>query len=257
MFGSIRRFFRSSSADDGKGDSPGIPLRPRDCHSHIIPAVDDGSRSTEESLEMLRLLQSAGAQTVIATPHIFPQRYPNEPDPLRRAFDALQRAVSDASDLHLEIELGAEHYLDETLPGRIRRGDILSFGPESYVLVETTTGPIVPVELYDMVNALRDAGHVPLLAHIERYRWLRGEEGEDLLADLRAAGVRFQVNRTVGKMNQPGRGPRGAFLSRLLQLGWIDEVGSDLHRPTPEGRPYTSDELSVSAKQNSGVEAAF
>ena len=56
--------------------------------------------------------------------------------------------------------------------------------------------------------------------------------------DLRAVGTKFQVNRTVGKSNMPMVGPRGAFLSMLLARGWVDEVGSDLHRPTPEGRPF-------------------
>lgn len=55
---------------------------------------------------------------------------------------------------------------------------------------------------------------------------------------LRSAGCRFQVNRTIGSVNQPGHGERGALLAWLQERGWIDEVGSDLHRATPEGRPY-------------------
>jgi HAE1 family hydrophobic/amphiphilic exporter-1 len=48
--------------------------------------------------------------------------------------------------------------------------------------------------------------------------------------------------RTVGKINVPGEGQRGRFLAKLIERDWIDEVGSDLHRPTPEGRPFAAGE---------------
>lgn len=215
----------------------GVALRPRDCHTHVLPGVDDGSRNMEESLDMLRLLREAGAQRVIATPHMYPGKFPNEPAPLREVFDSLC-AARDRAEIGVELELGAEHYLDASLPDRIREGQTLSFGPENYLLFETATGEQTPVDLYPAIHAMREQGLTPLLAHIERYRWLRGDQGEETMADLRAAGVRFQVNRSVGKVNIPGQGPRGRFLSRVIELEWIDEVGSDLHRATPEGRPY-------------------
>lgn len=242
------------SPQDSKNNKLEIPLRSRDCHCHVIPGVDDGSRCMEESLAMLRLLHEAGAQTVIATPHIFPGRFPNEPEDLRPPFEALVEAKTEAG-IEVELELGAEHYLDDSLAARIREGRHLSFGAESYVLFETSTGPETPPDLYPVIHALREGGHTPLLAHVERYRWLRGEEGEEIMADLRAAGVRFQVNRTVGQMNRPGVGRRGIFLARLLELGWVDEVGSDLHRPTAEGRPYAMEKGNQSAKAGAAVSA--
>jgi tyrosine-protein phosphatase YwqE len=227
---------------------PGLALRPRDCHCHVVPGVDDGSRTTEESLAMLRLLHKAGARTIVATPHIFPGRFPNEPDPLRRAFDHLQHARARA-EIDVELELGAEHYLDDMLRGRIEAGRVLAFGPERYVLFETTTGAHAPAALMEIVFALRDRGFTPLMAHVERYHYLRGDEGRELCEDLKAAGVRFQVNRTVGKANVPGHGPRGEFIAWLLERGWVDEVGSDLHRPTPEGRPHA---MTATARRHPG-----
>lgn len=219
-----------------------VHLRARDCHSHVIPGVDDGSRSLEESLAMLRLLAEAGAQTVIATSHIYPGRFPNEPDPLRRGFEEVQRAADEAG-IGVTLELGAEHYLDETLLPRVQSGRHIAFGPERYVLFEAHTGETAPVDLMPVVRALLERGDTPLVAHVERYHWLRGEQGWELVEDLRAMGARFQVNRTVGKVNVPGEGPRGRFIAKLQAKGWIDEVGSDLHRPTQEGRPYTDAEM--------------
>jgi tyrosine-protein phosphatase YwqE len=235
FFQRIQQLFTGRAATGTSSESAEIVLRPRDCHCHVIPGVDDGSRDLEESRAMLRLLIDAGARRVIATSHIFPGRFPNEPEQLRPRFDALCAAVA---DLPVELELGAEHYLDETLHARVLAKRLLAFGPERYVLFECLPGGPVPVDLMAVVYALADGGYTPLLAHVERYAWLRGPDREEIAADLRAAGVRFQVNRTVGAMNRPGHGPRVATLAWVQERGWIDEVGSDLHRATPEGRPY-------------------
>lgn len=184
---------------------------------------------------MLELLITAGARRVIATPHIFPARFPNEPEQLRPRFAALCDAVA---DLPVELELGAEHYLDESLRARVLARRVLEFGPERYVLFECLPSGPLPVDLMPVVHTLAARGYTPLLAHVERYQWLRGEERDEIAADLRSAGCRFQVNRTIGSVNQPGHGERGALLAWLQERGWIDEVGSDLHRATPEGRPY-------------------
>ena len=233
MFG----FFRKLAGGRSAPPRDAIVLRERDCHCHVVPGVDDGSRSMPESLEMLRLLAKAGAKTVIATPHIFPGRFPNEPEALRPVYEALLRARDEAG-IEVALELGAEHYLDDSLLTRVEANRVMPFGPERYVLFETTTGEHAPPQLMDVVFALLARGYTPLMAHVERYHYLRDEQGEELCEDLQAAGVRFQVNRTVGKANLPGRGPRGEFIAWLLERGWVDEVGSDLHRPTPDGRPY-------------------
>ena len=101
-----------------------IDLRPRDCHCHVIPGVDDGSRDMAESMAMLRLLHEAGAEHVVATPHILPGRFDNEPDDLRQAFDALTDAAA-RLDIPVQLELGAEHYLGEALQQRVRDDEVL------------------------------------------------------------------------------------------------------------------------------------
>ena len=230
MFGLFRK--KQRAPRDGS-----VSLRPRDCHCHVVPGVDDGSRSMDESLAMLRLLQSQGAKHIIATPHIYPGRYPNEPEGLRPVFDQLVAAARAEGDIDVELELGAEHWLDAALLPRIEAGKILPFGPERYVLFETTTGSEPPDMLMDVCFALTDRGFTPLLAHIERYRYLRGESGMDILEDLRSAGARFQVNRTPAS-SRPS--PRSNFVKALQARDWIDEVGSDMHRPTASGRPEPS-----------------
>lgn len=233
MLEGLRKWVGSAAREP----APSIVLRERDCHTHVIPGVDDGSRSLEESLDMLRLLHEAGARTVVSTSHVFPGRFPNEPEGLRRGFEALCREV-DGARIPVVLDLGAEHWLDDSLEARVGRRDVLAFGPERYVLFEALTSGQVPVGLFEVVHAMRDGGYTPLLAHVERYQWLRGEEGYEVLADLRSAGARFQVNRTVEGMNVVDGSSRGKLLALLLDHEWIDEVGSDLHRATQDGRPY-------------------
>jgi len=232
----LRKSPKHASFSPTNAEQEPILLRERDCHSHVLPGVDDGSRNMEESLEMLHMLSALGVKRQIATPHIFPARYPNEPDPLRRVFDTLVEAANQAQ-IPLELELGAEHYLDDSLLQRIENNALLAFGQERYVLFETHTGPEIPADLFEVCKSLRDHGYTPLLAHVERYAYLRGELGRETFHDLRCAGVRFQVNRTVQRSNLPGIGPRGKTLAWLQKRAWIDEVGSDLHRPTASGRP--------------------
>lgn len=232
MFGFLRKLKGPTSTHGA-----GLALRERDCHSHILPGIDDGSRTMEESLDMLRLLHDAGARTVVSTSHIYPGRFDNAPELLKSKFADLQQEV-ELAGIAIDLDLGAEHFLDDSLLARVQRDEVVAFGAERYVLFETPTGGHIPTTLMDVVHTLADRGYTPLMAHVERYGYLRSEEGEELLEDLRAAGAKFQVNRTVGKVNIPGKGSRGQLIARLLERGWVDEVGSDLHRATPEGRPY-------------------
>lgn len=229
MFGFLKRLTAGAAPT-------AVRLRDRDVHCHALWGVDDGSRDRAESLKMLELLQREGVRTVVCTSHMYPERYDNRRDGLERAFEALDAARVEAG-LTVGLELGAEHYLDDGLLARVQAGDVIAFGKERYVLFETPTGEHAPADLMAVVHALADGGYTPLLAHVERYHWLRGEESDEQCEDLRAAGAKFQVNRTIGKVNVPGVGSRGRFIAKLLERGWIDEVGSDLHRPTADGRP--------------------
>ena len=105
------------------------------------------------------------------------------------------------------------------------------------MLFEAPTGPMVPVLLDEAVRPLSRRPIIPLLAHVERSRRARTDEGWEVLKDLRATGGRFRVGRTVDRVNVPGVGGRGRMIERRLDRGSFDEVGSDLHCPTAGGRP--------------------
>ena len=137
-----------------------------DMHSHLIPGIDDGSKSMEESLGLIQRLAEYGLRKIITTPHIMSEYYRNTPEIIRMGLEDLKKAVS-ASKIQIEIEAAAEYYMDEIFLEKVKGGEeILSFGG-GYILVET--GFInKPQMLLDIIFHLEMAGFKPILAHPER-----------------------------------------------------------------------------------------
>jgi len=144
-----------------------------DMHSHLIPGIDDGSKSMEESLELIKRLSSYGLQKIITTPHVMSEYYKNTPEIISMGLEDLRKAVK-AEGISIEIEAAAEYYIDEILLEKIKDGkSLLTFG-EKYILVET--GFInKPQMLLETMFQLEMSGYKPILAHPERYQYLPAE----------------------------------------------------------------------------------
>jgi len=78
-----------------------------DMHSHLIPGIDDGSKSMEESLELIKRLSSYGLQKIITTPHVMSEYYKNTPEIISMGLEDLRKAVK-AEGISIEIEAAAE-----------------------------------------------------------------------------------------------------------------------------------------------------
>lgn len=194
-----------------------------DIHSHLIPNIDDGSQSMEQSMEMVNALIHLGFKKVITTPHIHPN-YPNRPEVILAGLEALQKEVS-KQKLNIEIEAAAEYYVDESFYKKVKdKGLILSFGGR-HVLIETAFIN-KPVFFESVIFDLKASGYIPVLAHPERYKYLEGSI--EWLQELKSVGVLLQV--TLGSLG----GYYGSIPERigklLLKNEMVDFLGSDLHR---------------------------
>lgn len=194
-----------------------------DIHSHLIPNIDDGSQSMEQSIEMISELISIGFKKLITTPHIHP-RYPNTVEIIMSGLKGLQEEIR-RNEINIEIEAAAEYYVDETFYSKVSNDEpILSFG-DRYVLIESSFVN-KPVFFESVIFDLQTKGYKPVLAHPERYQFLEGKI--DWLEELKSIGVLFQV--TLGSIG----GYYGAIPQeigrRLLQKDMVDFMGSDLHR---------------------------
>ena len=194
-----------------------------DIHSHLIPNIDDGSQSMEQSIEMIRQLISLGFKKVITTPHIHPS-YPNHPEIILSGLTKLQEELS-KQNLDIELEAAAEYYVDENFHRKVKdKGLILSFG-NRYVLVESAFQN-KPVFFEAVMFDLMSSGYTPVLAHPERYKFLEGSIG--WLEELKGMGVLLQV--TLGSIGGYYGTKPEKIGSQLLKKELVDFLGSDLHR---------------------------
>lgn len=189
-----------------------------DYHSHLLPGVDDGVQTVEESLEILRLYEQLGIREVWFTPHIM-EDIPNTTAGLRSRFEQFQKRYTGNIRLHL----AAEYMLDNLFKERLAHRDLLPIGEEgNHLLVETSYfNP--PMDLYGMVEKIKSAGFIPVLAHPERYTYM----GEKDYRRLKEAGVMFQSNLSslVGGYGNPVK----KKVEELYSKAMINLYGTDTH----------------------------
>ncbi len=190
-----------------------------DVHAHVIPEVDDGSREMEESLEMLKMAAEQGVCAVIATPH----------DSRRRKSLDLQERVWQLQDQIQKkypdfcVYVGQETYYHSDLKERLKKGEAYTMAGSRYVLVEFSPS-VVYKELYYGIRNLREAGYLPILAHMERYHCFR-QEGTEELENM---GCVFQMNYDSLQGNWFQKETR--WCRKQVESGVIDLLGTDMHR---------------------------
>jgi protein-tyrosine phosphatase len=209
---------------DGLIDPP--PMGEFDAHCHLLPGIDDGPKDVAGSLAIARSLSWMGIKSVVATPHVMSDVYPNSTEGISTAAEAFRIRLREEG-IPLEVTAGAEYYLEPELLGRIERGDLLSFGEKRYVLFE---GPLAQksVILEDVIFRLKVAGYTPLLAHPERYHYFSKKPGPDAFARLKELGVCFQVNYPSFLLPRTSRS--GETARWLYTKGLIDLFGTDMHQ---------------------------
>lgn len=194
-----------------------------DMHSHLIPGIDDGSKSMEESLGLLKRLEGFGLRKIITTPHIMSEYYRNTPEIIGMGLEDLRKAVK-SEGINLEIEAAAEYYMDEIFLEKVKGGEqMLTFG-DGYILVET--GFInKPQMLLDIIFNLEMAGYKPIFAHPERYQYLIADK--KLQEELIDRKLLFQINLLsfTGFYSRQIKD----FAESLLDRGVIALLGTDCH----------------------------
>lgn len=190
-----------------------------DWHTHLLPGVDDGFKTMEESLEALRHFDAQGVDTVWLTPHIM-EDYPNTTDKLRSRFEELQKAWTG----NLKLRLASENMLDPLFEERLAAADLLPIGENADHLLVETSYFSAPMGFDDMIDSIMKAGYYPLLAHPERYTYMNEAD----YIRLHDKGVKMQLNYVslVGGYGETAR-KKSVW---LLKNGYIDVVGSDMHR---------------------------
>jgi protein-tyrosine phosphatase len=194
-----------------------------DVHAHILPGVDDGSGSIEETIEMLKTAYDQNIRTIIATPHYLAGGTNTPVDQLVKIREQVQ-SEAQKLDKEFKILLGNELYYSESVIDALKRKEALTLADSRYVLVEFSVR-----DTYERIEkGLREfihSGYAPILAHVERYQHLY--KREDLVSELVEMGCYIQMNSDSlcgGIFNTEANLNRKLFNQGLVHL-----IGSDCH----------------------------
>ena len=189
-----------------------------DWHSHILPGVDDGVKTLQESLEIRAEMERQGVSRLWLTPHVM-EDIPNTTPDLKGRFEELEAAYHGTIRLHL----AAEYMMDNLFEKRLENNDLLPLGEKGDRLLVETSYFIPPMGLRNILLRIKSKGYYPVLAHPERYEYMRMSDYET----LKESNILFQLNLS-SLFGMYGGGVR-AKAERLLKKGMYSLAGSDTH----------------------------
>lgn len=189
-----------------------------DRHSHILPGVDDGIQTIEDSIAILSMYEQMGVKMVWLTPHIM-EDCPNTPEKLKTRFEELKSAYKG----NIELALSAENMMDGLFIKRLEQGILMPYGDNNNELLIETSYVQPPMRMESILRDMQKAGITPVLAHPERYLYMDAEKYEN----IKEMGVKFQLNVTslIGAYGKQVK-ERAEY---LLNEGYYNYSGSDAH----------------------------
>ena len=206
-----------------------------DIHSHILPGIDDGSDSIEESVAVLKEIVKQNVREIIATPHIITGTYNNTKEIIENKINIIRNEI-ESNEIPIKIYPGAELYIEPKIIENVKKND-LTLGNSKYVLFESALQRF-PNNFEDVIWDFQREGYKPILAHAERFMPFINNRNR-LIAILNR-GVYVQINSGSlfglhGKKIQE-------FSEWLLANGCVHFIASDLHgikkRPLTMKRAY-------------------
>lgn len=209
-----------------------------DLHSHILYGIDDGARSLEESRRMLLQARKVGYRRIVSTRH-YPNNQFRGDGEVFSISQRLEILKSEADALGMEVLRGAEVMISPETLREIEAGQVDPLGGSRTVLIEFQIGSIERSGL-ESVRRIVEAGYVPLIAHVERYRWKT-----ETLAELKKLGGILQMNVRAAALGKDQ-------WREWLTSGLIDVLATDAHRA--EGRSYELAEEIATLKSLLGEE---
>jgi len=194
-----------------------------DYHAHWLPGIDDGAKTLADSIEMLRTFESLGYQSLVATPHIIADLYPNTTETIESALTTV-REEAHRQQISLSLRAAAEYMLDEGFDRHLSGGPLLCIR-DNYVLVEQSMLHPSP-GVAEKIFAMQVKGYQPVLAHPERYGFLHSKKLEQY-TEYKEMGCLFQLN-LLSLTGYYGK-PVLQTATALLKNGFYELAGTDAH----------------------------
>lgn len=196
----------------------------KDIHNHLLYGIDDGSKSLDESLKLLKDMEECGVKEVVLTPHyIVDSKYQADPETKNKLLNELKNELV-KKNIDIKLYLGNEIYLDDNLLKYLKDKKIDSINNSKYLLIEFSMS-IFPKHALNVFSELIYNGYKIILAHPERYNYLYKDMS--LLNELKEMGVLFQSN--YGSLfGMYGVYPK-KMIKKLLKKDYIDFIAGDIH----------------------------
>lgn len=199
-----------------------IPDNQIDIHSHLLPGIDDGAVTIEDTLFLIQSMRAFGFSSFITTPHTFSGFWDNTKEKIQANETATKKEL-EHNNITNSFRAASEYLMDDHFVSLFQKGEILPL-KDNYVLVEMSYLN-APIQLYDILFELQVAGYKPVLAHPERYIFFHNNFNE--YKKLKNAGCFFQLN-LLSSVGYYGKEVANTA-EKLLSQGFIDFTGSDVH----------------------------
>lgn len=195
-----------------------------DIHNHIIPGLDDGAKTIEDSLGLIQGFQEFGVNRFVCTPHIMHNYYDNTPSQIKKSFDRLNNTISKIEKFkEVNLNYAAEHLIDDNFENILQKDKVLPLN-EQHLLIEMSY--LQPsINFTEAIEKIKKKGYFPVFAHPERYQYLAMEYGK--YTSYKENGIKFQLNM-LSLSDYYGPSIRKNAM-KLLSDGMYDFIASDVH----------------------------
>lgn len=194
-----------------------------DMHNHILPGIDDGAKTVEESVELINDFSLFGVKNFIATPHIMHNYYPNNPETIGNSLTLLKNGLLKNGMKDVSIQASAEHMVDDNFESLLENDNVMPLG-NNYLLVEMSYLQ-ASINFDTSIQKITKQKYFPILAHPERYLYLHDNLKKH--KEYKNQGLLYQLN-LLSLSKYYGKEVQQMAL-KLLEEGLIDFVGSDVH----------------------------
>ena len=187
-----------------------------DIHTHILPNIDDGSKSIEETFNLIKEAKSVGFDSIVLTSHYMEGYYETNSPEREVWLDAIRENL-EAKNIDIKLYLGNEIYMSENIIKLLEEGKATTMNNTSYVLFEMPLNA-EPLNLYDIIYEMQQYKIVPILA----------QQDPELIYDLIQKGVLMQANygSIIGQYGEKAQ----VIVKKFFENNMIHMLGSDVHR---------------------------